>query len=382
MAGHEGDKYTVSENIKENIKRRIIQPPPSWGWTAAAVFVGLVGAVLFLAVLWLFGRPLALLALAIAIASALAPVVSRLERRMPRILAIILVYLLIFLFFGLLIWVVFPALVEQGEELVLIAPQIIDVIQNMYQRWGGDIPIFETLFNQLGQFTSTLLAVPLGLASAALEIFLIFFISLYTLVEAPKLRRFVLTLFPPGRRERVDNVLEEMAGAMGGFVRGTVIVAILVGLLTFLGLSIIGVRFSLVLGIIAGVLELLPYIGPIIASIPMLLVALLESPTQALIVLVFFIILQQLESNVFVPNIMHTQTEISPLLAMLAIVAGGSLGGLLGALVAIPVAAALQVFVGMVVAPLIRRQTGASEVQQEGSDEEEQAENEPGSSPD
>jgi predicted PurR-regulated permease PerM len=100
----------------------------------------------------------------------------------------------------------------------------------------------------------------------------------------------------------------------------------------------------------------------------MLLVALLESPTQALIVLVFFIVLQQLESNVFVPNIMHSQTEISPLLAMLAIVAGGTLGGLLGALVAIPLAAALQVFVSLVVAPLIRRQSGANPTEEIAGD--------------
>jgi predicted PurR-regulated permease PerM len=341
--------------------RQILHPPPAWGWTAAAFFVGLLGALLAMAVIWLFGRTLALLALGLAIAAALSPFVNRMERRIPRLMAIILIYMLIFLVFIAIIWIIFPAIVEQGAELVALVPEIANLVQDWYEAWGSDLPLVETFFNQIVQFATTLMAVPLGLASAIVQIFLVFFVSLYTLAEAPKMRRFVFSLFPPGRRERVMYVIDEMAGAMGGFVRGTVIIAILVGLLTFIGLTLIGVRFSLVLGLIAGVLELLPYLGPILASVPMLLVALLDSPTQALVVLVFFVILQQVESNIFVPNIMHSQTEISPLLAMLAIVAGGSLGGLLGALVAIPLAAAFQVFVVLVIAPFIRRQTGAEQ---------------------
>jgi putative heme transporter len=351
-----------------NQGKLIFNPPANWGWIAVAFFVGLFSAAVLLLVLWLFGRTLALFVLGMAIAAALAPMISKLERRIPRFLAILLVYLIIFLVFLLMVWLIIPAFVEQASELIALAPEIISRLQNLYDNWGSDIPIVETFFNQVMQFGTTLLAVPLGLASALVQIFLVFFISLYALVEAPKARRFIGSLFPAGRREKVLHVLEEMANAMGGFVRGTVIVAILVGLLTFIGLSIIGVRFSLVLGLVAGIFELLPYIGPILASIPMLLVALLESPTQALIVLVFFIVLQQLESNVFVPNIMHSQTEISPLLAMLAIVAGGTLGGLLGALVAIPLAAALQVFVSLVVAPLIRRQSGANPTEEIAGD--------------
>lgn len=339
--------------------RQVMHPPPAWGWTAAAFFVGLLGALLTILVIWLFARPLALLTLGVAIAAALAPLVNKMEQRIPRVLAIIIVYLLILLAFVAIIWIIFPAFLDQGSELVSMLPEIIQEVQDLYESWGSDLPLIETFFTQISQFATTIIMVPLGLATAVVQIFLVLFVSLYTLVEAPKLRRFTASLFPAGRRERVLYVLDEMAGAMGGFIRGTVIIAIVVGLFTFIGLTLIGVRFSLVLGLIAGVLELLPYLGPVLASIPMLLVALLESPTQALIVLVFFVILQQVESNILVPNIMHSQTEISPLLAMLAIVAGGSLGGLLGALVAIPVASALQVFTKLVLAPLIRKQTGA-----------------------
>jgi predicted PurR-regulated permease PerM len=355
----ENSKHTQESGTARPDFRRGKRPPPGWGWTAGAFFMGLLGALTVLLILWLFGRTLALFVLGLAIAAALAPVVTRLEHRMRRIFAILLVYLIIFLLFVLMSLLIIPAIIEQGAEFVALIPDIIDLLQEVYDAWGAEFPLVETFFNQVLQFTATLAAVPLGLASAIVQILLVFFISIYALVEAPKMRSFIESLFPPGRREKVVFVLEEMANAMGGFIRGTVMVAILVGLITFIGLSIIGVRFSLVLGLIAGIFELLPYLGPVLASIPMLLVALLESPTQALIVLIFFVILQQLESNVFVPNIMHSQTEISPLLAMFAIVAGGTLGGLLGALVAIPLAAAVQVFVVLVIAPLVRRQTGA-----------------------
>ncbi len=332
-----------------------------WGGIAVAVTVAIVAAVLILAALWLFARTLALLALGIAIAAALAPLVSWLEGRMPRTLAVLLVYLGILVIFGIIGLIVIPPIVAQAQEIVMLAPDLVSEVERLYEQYApvGEVPIVERLIEQLGQVVGRLVAVPLGLASGLIDLVLILFVSLYTLIEAPRMRRFVLSLFPEHQRPRVDHVLNSMFQAMGGFIRGAVITAIIIGVVTTIGLSIIGIPFPLVLGVIAGVLELLPYIGPIIAAVPMIIVALLQSPTQALIVLIFFIIVQQLESNVLVPNIMKTQTEISPLLSIVAIVAGASLGGILGALVAIPIAAALRVFVREVAAPMVRRQTGA-----------------------
>lgn len=347
--------------IPENLSSRNLP----WGGIAVAVTVAIVAAVLILAALWLFARTLALLALAIAIAAALVPLVAWLEKRMPRTLAVLLVYLGILVIFVIIGWIIFPPIFAQAQEIALIAPDLISQVERLYEQYApvGEVPFVERLLEQLGQGIGRLVAVPLGLASGVVDLVLILFVSLYTLIEAPRMRRFALSLFPVESRPQVDHVLNSMAQAMGGFIRGAVITAIIIGVVTSIGLSIIGIPFPLVLGLIAGVLELLPYIGPIIAAVPMLIVALLQSPTQALIVLIFFVILQQLESNVLVPNIMKTQTEISPLLSIIAIVAGASLGGILGALVAIPIAAALRVFVREVAAPMVRRQTGAPPVQ-------------------
>jgi predicted PurR-regulated permease PerM len=346
--------------------------PPTWGWTAAAIFVAIVMSAFTLGVLWLFGRILSLFILGVAIAAALAPLVRRAEKHIPRSFAVVLVFLFILLIFGGIIAATLPAMIQQGEEIALLLPQFIEQVEEWYERLGADLPLVEIFFDQIIQLTTALIGVPLGLISAVIEIVLVLFSALYLLLESPRLRRFTLSLFPPERQPKVDIITEEMFQAMGGFVRGAVITAILVGVFTYFGLLIIGVRFPLVLALIAGVFELLPYIGPFLAAIPMFIVALMASPTQALLVLIFFVILQQLESYVLVPNIMKTQTEISPLMALLAIVAGGSLGGLVGALVAIPLAASLLVFVKRVVAPEIRKRTGA--VREESSDAGEGAE--------
>jgi predicted PurR-regulated permease PerM len=217
----------------------------------------------------------------------------------------------------------------------------------------------ERITGQIGQFGSELVSLPLTIVSTVFDVLLVVIVSIYWIIAGPSLRRFALSLFPTERQGRADSVLTEMGQTMGGCVRGVVIDASLVALLAFIGLTIIGVEYALVLALLAGILDIVPIVGPIIATVPIVGVALLDSPTQAVITLIFWIALQQFESYILLPYVMHSQAEIPPLLVILAIFWGGSVGGILGALVAIPVAGALRVFLIRVVAPAIRRWTGA-----------------------
>jgi predicted PurR-regulated permease PerM len=204
-----------------------------------------------------------------------------------------------------------------------------------------------------------LVQVPITLSTSLVEFFLIVFMSLYLVILTPGIRQFFLSLFPEGRRERVGQVASHVVGAMGGYVRGSLISGLIIGVITYFGLLLIGVEFPLVLAIIAGLFELLPIIGPYMSGAIMTAVALLGGVTQALITLGFAIVLQQVESNLIIPNVMSAEAEISPLMTILAITAGAGVGGIIGALVAVPIAAALHVLVVEVVAPAMRRQTGA-----------------------
>lgn len=337
---------------------------PWWQLTLGGA-VALILGLGFLWALMLFARPLALLILGLSIATALAPAVEWLERWLPRIGAILIIYLLLLLILIGIGWIVFPPLVTQVQDAAERLPQLIEQARErltQFTPWQNlnDIPLAETVSSQLGDVSSTLVMLPVRFFSSLFDLVVVIFISLYSLIVAPQARQFALSLFPAGRRERVDDVLAEMSEAMGGYIRGVAINSFIVGVLTYIGLALIGVNFALVLAILAGVLEIIPFVGPAIAGIIIVAVALLQSPTTALITLVFVVILQQIESNILVPNIMRSQTEISPLLTILALVAGHSVGGLLGALVAIPLVAALRVFMHEVVTPAIRRWTGAA----------------------
>jgi predicted PurR-regulated permease PerM len=194
----------------------------------------------------------------------------------------------------------------------------------------------------------------------ATALVVIFFGSLYALIDAPRLRRFLLSLFPASRQEHVDAVLAETAGAMGGFVRGEILAAFIIGTLTYIGLLIIDLPYALVLAVLAGLLEFIPLIGPFITAVVLVLVGLSQSLGSALTALLLALIIQQIESNIVLPNVMRQEAKVSPLLVLLAVLGGEYVGGLVGALVAIPLVAGLQVLVLRIVVPAIRRRSGAT----------------------
>ena len=344
-------------------------PWQGW-WRIAVIFSGTAAAAFgLLAVTWLLMRPLLLLFAAIVIARALAPVVEWLARRFPRTLAVVVVYLLLVLTLGGLGWLVVPRLVEQARQLIAAAPALVDRAQAVINNWdpAGSAQFREIVLDRLNQFGGVLIALPGLLVSTALEIGLIFVMSAYWLLSAPDLHRFARSLLPPQQRHAVDRVLTAIGQTTGGYALGKGGSVLMVGVVTYVGLTVIGVDFPLVLALIAGAGELIPLVGIYLATAPAVAVALTESPTQALLVLVFYVMLQQIQNNLVIPAIMRSQAGIPPLLAIVALLAGQRLAGILGALIAIPLAGMLQVLVVHVAAPAIRRWTGAPAAEQYGA---------------
>lgn len=329
----------------------------------AAIALAVTVAALFL--IWILIRPITILLFGIIIAQALAPFVDRLQQWMSRQIAIALVYITLLGVLSLLGWLIVPALVEQGQDLGERAPALFDTTQNWLIQNGlidsriTTEELQERLTSQIGRFSSVLVALPATIIGTFFEVLMVLIISVYWLVAGPALRRFTLSLFPRERQGRVNAVLAEMGQTMGGYVRGVAMDASVLAVLAFIGFSIIGVQYALVLALLAGILAVVPIVGPILATIPIVGIALLSSPTTALVALIFWVVLQQIESYVIMPNIMSKQADVPPLLVLLAIFGGGGVGGILGALIAIPLTGALRVFALRVVAPAIRRWTGA-----------------------
>jgi predicted PurR-regulated permease PerM len=351
--------------------RVAVMQPGFWLRASLALAAALILGLALVQGLLALAEPLAILVLGLTLASALAPPVGLLGRWLPRAVAIVIVYLSLPLLLALILYFTIPPLVEQIQSVSTSIPDIVTTIQPFLSRLGNLSPsdLLNQVTSNLSQLTSSLVSVPLRIARGLVDLLAILFISIYAILEAPSMRRFALSLVPPERKQRLDDLLRDMVWEVGGYLRGASLDGLIIGLSTYVGLLLLGVDFPLVLSLFAGTMEIVPTVGPIIAAIPVLLVSLLQSPTKALFSLIFMVGLHQFEGNIVFPNVMGSQTSMSPLLALVALLGGYSVGGLLGALTAIPVVAVSRVFLLQVVAPAIRRATGAPEPEEEKEQE-------------
>jgi predicted PurR-regulated permease PerM len=322
--------------------------------------MGLILGLGGLALVNMLAVPLAMLFLAITIGSALLPLVDWIHRRgVPRPLAVVIIYALLLLFIASLFAWMIPVLVEQARALLEQSDVLLPRVTGWIEELGfSQSDLISAISSQLGQATTYLFSVPLAVATRITEFILVIFTSLFWVMSAPAARGFALSFFPAGDQPRVAHVLEEVGRALGGYVRGAAINGLLVGTAMYIGLSVIGVPYAAFLAILAGLLEFFPVVGPVISVGLSVVVALTVAPATALITLAYGLVVQQVESNILTPLVMRAQAKITALLSIFAVVAGASIGGLLGALVALPLAAALQVLVQLVVAPALRRANG------------------------
>jgi predicted PurR-regulated permease PerM len=345
-------------------------------WLAAGV--ALASLVLVLLVAQAFSA-LLLIFLAITLAETIRPLVARLEGlRVPRPLGAVLIYLVLVALFVGIGWLLLTPLVAQINEFIRDLPHYLAQAQKWaeeaQQALAANDPLSAAVDGLLAQLTTSLqsalpdlLRFPLTLLSGAfgglLSVVIVITMSIFWLMSAGKLREFVLSLVPDALRARSGVVFTELGQTLGGLVRGTLVAMLLIGLLVGLGLWVLGVPEALLLGIFAGLTEVIPYLGPWISGAVAALVALVAvDPLKALQVAILFVIVYQVESNLVRPLVMSWAVKVDPLLVLIAVVVGAEALGLIGAVIALPVAGMLQVITQRLVAPAIRRATTASEV--------------------
>jgi predicted PurR-regulated permease PerM len=340
-------------------------------WLAAGV--ALASLVFVLLVSQAFSA-LLLIFLAITLAEAVRPLVARLERlRVPRPVGALLIYLVVAALLVGLGWLLFTPLLAQVNELTSHLPEYLAQAQQWAQQTqqalAGNDPLRAVIDGLAAQLTTSLqtalpalLRFPLTLLSGVfgilLSVVVIITMSVFWLMSAGKLREFALSLASDRARAGGALLFTDLGRTLGGWVRGTLVAMLLIGLLTALGLWLLGVPYALLLGILAGLLELIPYLGPWISGAVAVLVALVAvDPLKALQVAVLFIIIQEIEGNLVQPFVMSWAVHIDPLLVLIAIVVGAEALGLVGAVIAVPVAGMAQVITQRVIAPSIRRVT-------------------------
>lgn len=298
----------------------------------------------------------------------LDPAVKAFERiRIPRpvgaILALLGLIALVVATFAL----IFPTIQEQAVEFAEQLPDlyggVLDWIREHDQRIGLDIDealsqqaIEDWLNDPANQETIQQLLVGFGAGAgqvirgfteAIAVLGLAPVLALYLLIDLKRFKATAIELTPPKYRDEVSYVGGEVGGALGSFVRGQLLVAVIVGIASSFAMWAIDLPFWLIIGILAGLLNLIPFLGPIVGGALAALVALLNSdPWQAVSAVALFTLIQQIDNHVITPMVQRTRVNLSPLVIVLALVIGGAVAGLLGVLVAVPLTAAVRILVG------------------------------------
>ncbi len=319
-------------------------------------------AVLLAAGLLLFGllfRQLVTLLLAILItivfAIPLAAAATRLERhRIPRALGALLALVTGVAAFGLLVYLLIPPFVDQSDEFVQAVPGIVDDLEGVYADITGQDPgqvgdkvqrFVEKYTDEPERLIGPITSIGLNVAGVLGALVLILITAYYMAVRPEPLVNGMLSLFTPRRRAHARQVLMRIRRAWIGWMEGVAIDMLVTFVLLWIGLTLIGLDFAIFFAVLSALLVVVPYFGAIAGAIPPFLFALTDSPGKAILALVVYIVVQQLESNVTIPVVMAQRTRMHPALIAVGVVVVGQLFGFVGLFVAVPILALLVICV-------------------------------------
>lgn len=365
--------------------------------------------VVIAAIIWLSRSVLPIIIFAGLIAYLISPIVDALDRlRIPRSLSTIALFFLLLIGFILLPVLLIPVLLNQLSSLANYNPQQItreviiwlgntldnlpDVItvpliglefpigntmeelQANFQQYLV-IPTIAELLNYMQQLIGTTTSVVSstavfgitvvgGIVQFLFTFLVIFFTSLYLTKDAPKIRAYAQSLFPPSYQPELGELIRRISHIWQAFFRGQIILCLLIGTVTWLSLELAGMPGALILGAVAGALEIVPNLGPTLAMLPAVIVALIQGSdvlgplgidnvSFALITIAIYFIIQQLENNIIVPRIIGDSVNLHPIVVICGVVVGFSVGGVLGAFLAAPVVATMRVIGGYIHAKLL-----------------------------
>lgn len=316
--------------------------------TQSLIKIILFGLVIWF--LWTIRDILILLLISITLSSALDPLVDFLStKKIPRAVSVLAVYILAIAFVVFVAYLMVPAFVVQLRQLSETGS-----IDQLTRRIGlSDTFLGRTISRNLMSlgaqltdfFSADFFSKTLGVFNGFVEFITILVISFYLTAEPNGMKNFIITFVPEKNQPYITGLVNKIQKKIGWWFIGQFIVSAAIFVLVFVGLSILNVKFALLLALLAGILEFVPYIGPFIFAIPGILFAFAQNPALAIPVAFMYLIIQKLEGYLLVPKIMEKTVGVSPLVIMIAIIIGFNIAGIFGVLLAVPVVAGVNVFI-------------------------------------
>lgn len=272
------------------------------------------------------------------------------RRRLPRAIAILMIYASVLSLLLALAAAVVPPLVDQGRQLWTDLPARLDLLQQKLVEWGV-MPAGTSFAELLKQApisggtdaVTTVLVTIWGFVGGIFGMVTILLLTFYLLVDSERVFNLFVRLFPRSQRQRVSNVAAQVAVKVSAWLGGQILLGFIIGVTSAVGLALLGVPYFFVLAVIAGIGEMIPMVGPLLAAIPTIAVAFTVSPGVGVAAAVFCWGVQIVENNFLVPKVMSEQVGLSAITVIVALIIGSALLGLAGALLAVPTAAIIQV---------------------------------------
>lgn len=309
--------------------------------------------------LWLIRDIIALLFVALILASAFDPMVDYLQKyRIPRLVSIIFIYIAFISLISSVIILLSGPIAVEVKNIARDIPQYYREINDNITRFQNSATFLgedrlnslrgdlDTFISNLTYFASgNVLPVISTIFGGLVSMILILVLTFYLVVQEEVVKRFIVWILPNSRHERIWDLIEKIERKMGLWLRGQFLLSFIIFCLTYIGLKVLGVNYALVLALLAGIFEVVPFLGPILGAIPAIFLTLtLQGTTPAIFVFALYLVIQQLENHFIVPKVMSKSVGLNSLVVILSILVGAKVAGVLGALMAVPVAAAITVY--------------------------------------
>ncbi|HAR54822.1 TPA: hypothetical protein DCR79_00825 [Patescibacteria group bacterium] len=308
-----------------------------------------LGVLMALWFIYIIRDIVAIIFVSLIIAAALSPTVDRMTKgkiRVPRVLAVIFIYLVLLAIISSMIYFVVPPMIGQLQQLADTLPSYFKTFSNLIvslkdastNGWiNTSQESLTSISNFLASFIDNIFSRTIGFFNGAAALAMIFILTLYFILDEDGIKKFFISLFPMRQKTRITNIASKIGLKLGGWLRGQIILGVVIGIIVYIGLTLMQIPYALTLGILAGVLEIIPIIGPIISAIPAILIAFTISPTVALMITVFYILVQELENKLLVPKVMQHAVGLNPVTIIIIILIGAKLMGVIGILLAVPI---------------------------------------------
>jgi predicted PurR-regulated permease PerM len=323
---------------------------------STGTIVKTVAILLLLGFLWLVRDIVIIVIFSMIFASAIDPLVDWLQRfKIPRALGVLVIYLLIIGIVAGVITLLVPPIAEQISALAQQLPEYFSGDRlNLFQRledFARNVEITESardFFTSIGQTLSSstggVFATVSGFFGGVFSVVSIAVLTFYLTAEEKGIKKFFQAVVPTRQHSYVNDLVTRIQLKLGAWLRSYFLLGLIVAILIYIGLSVFRIDYALVLALLAGLLEFIPFIGPIVAIIPALFLALTQNPILAVVVLVLYIVVNQIESHLLVPRLLQRAIGLNPVVVVLVLLVGAKLAGIIGLLLAVPLTIALVEF--------------------------------------